>query len=135
MLLKAIFFEGIEHQGLSEAEMCEQAKATECGAKLEPLKNLTIKYKDRIDFVEKHLDTLEHKVRYNNNRKIVSLLKLNQTYRRSLLSRPRTWLSSKAQSLTFTPTLQSADTTEAKRTSATTKTLKPGRRRWPSETS
>ena len=58
--------------------MCEMAKATECGAKLEPQKDLTKKYLNRVEFIDKHLDSLDRKVAYNNERKIVSLLIFHQ---------------------------------------------------------
>jgi hypothetical protein len=58
MLLKAIFYESGNHFGLSPEEISEHAKATECGAKLEPLKDLKKKYEDRVNLIEKKLDTL-----------------------------------------------------------------------------
>jgi hypothetical protein len=58
MLLKAIFYEVGNHFGLSPEEIREYAKATECGAKLEPLKDLKKKYEDRVNLIEKKLDTL-----------------------------------------------------------------------------
>jgi len=50
MLLKAIFGEDLESRGLSDAEMCAQAKATEEGATLKPLssKEIENKYSERL---------------------------------------------------------------------------------------
>jgi len=50
MLLKAIFGEDLEARGLSDAEMCAQAKATEEGATLKPLssKEIENKYSERL---------------------------------------------------------------------------------------
>jgi predicted ABC-type ATPase len=89
MLLKAIFYEGIENLSLSQEEIREYAKATECGAKLEPLKDLKKKYEDRVNHIEKKLDTLEQKIAYNNSRKIVSLLILTKLSGRIHHSNPK----------------------------------------------
>jgi hypothetical protein len=50
MLLKAIFGEDLEARGLSDAEMCAQAKTTEEGATLKPLssKEIENKYSERL---------------------------------------------------------------------------------------
>lgn len=71
MLLKAIF--ASPRSGLNDAEVLESAREIEIGASLEPLRDTTQKYAERIDKIQNEYDTLELKQHYNYNRKIVSL--------------------------------------------------------------
>lgn len=59
MLLKAIFASPIN--GLNDAEVLENAREIEIGASLEPLRDTTHKYSERIDKLQNEYDTLELK--------------------------------------------------------------------------